>query len=99
MYSTVFQISRAIKQINANHRLILSGTPIQNNVLELWSLFDFLMPGFLGSEKQFSSRFGRPILMAREPKSSPKEQEAGALAVRYTCTSSELCHYKTLSLE
>jgi len=76
-----FQISRAIKQIKANHRLILSGTPIQNNVLELWSLFDFLMPGFLGSEKQFSARFGRPILMARDPKSSSKDQEAGALAV------------------
>ena len=30
----------------------------QSNVLELWSLFDFLMPGFLGSEKQFQSRFG-----------------------------------------
>ncbi|PSN34064.1 TATA-binding protein-associated factor 172, partial [Blattella germanica] len=44
--------SKAIKQLVANHRLILSGTPIQNNVLELWSLFDFLMPGFLGTEKQ-----------------------------------------------
>ena len=49
--------SKAIKQIVANHRLILSGTPIQNNVLELWSLFDFLMPGFLGSEKQFQVPF------------------------------------------
>lgn len=45
--------SKAIKQLIANHRLILSGTPIQNNVLELWSLFDFLIPGFLGNEKQF----------------------------------------------
>ena len=45
--------SKAIKQLIANHRLILSGTPIQNNVLELWSLFDFLIPGFLGTEKQF----------------------------------------------
>lgn len=75
------KISRAIKQLNAAHRLILSGTPIQNNVLELWSLFDFLMPGFLGTEKQFSTRFGKPILLARDPKSSPKEQEAGALAM------------------
>jgi SNF2 family DNA or RNA helicase len=37
-----------VKLLRASHRLILSGTPIQNNVLELWSLFDFLMPGFLG---------------------------------------------------
>lgn len=73
--------SKAIKQLSANHRLILSGTPIQNNVLELWSLFDFLMPGFLGTEKQFTARFSRPILASRDPKSSAKEQEAGAIAM------------------
>ena len=49
----------------------------QSNILELWSLFDFLMPGFLGSEKQFQSRFGKPILQSRDAKSSSKEQEAG----------------------
>lgn len=73
--------SQAMKKLIANHRLILSGTPIQNNVLELWSLFDFLMPGFLGTEKQFCTRFSRPILASRDAKSSPKEQEAGALAM------------------
>lgn len=73
--------SKAIKTLKANHRLILSGTPIQNNVLELWSLFDFLMPGFLGTEKQFMMRYSRPILASRDPKSSSKEQEAGVLAM------------------
>lgn len=73
--------SKAIKQLVANHRLILSGTPIQNNVLELWSLFDFLLPGFLGTEKQFQVRYSRPILASRDPKSSSKDQEAGALAM------------------
>ncbi|KRT80629.1 HEAT domain-containing protein, partial [Oryctes borbonicus] len=73
--------SIAIKQLIAQHRLILSGTPIQNNVLELWSLFDFLMPGFLGTEKQFTARYSRPILASRDPKCSSKEQEAGALAM------------------
>lgn len=73
--------SQAMKRLIANHRLILSGTPIQNNVLELWSLFDFLMPGFLGTEKQFCSKFSRPILASRDAKSSPKDQEAGALAM------------------
>lgn len=73
--------SKAIKQLVAMHRLILSGTPIQNNVLELWSLFDFLMPGFLGTEKQFICKFSRPILASRDAKSSGKEQEAGALAM------------------
>ncbi|XP_060522113.1 TATA-binding protein-associated factor 172 [Cylas formicarius] len=73
--------SLAIKNLTANHRLILSGTPIQNNVLELWSLFDFLMPGFLGMEKQFTAKYSRPILASRDPKCSPKDQEAGALAM------------------
>lgn len=39
-----------MKRLQAQHRLVLSGTPIQNSALELWSLFDFLMPGFLGGE-------------------------------------------------
>ena len=71
----------AVKRIASNHRLILSGTPIQNNVLELWSLFDFLMPGFLGTEKVFQDRFAKPIAASRNAKSSSKEQEQGALAI------------------
>lgn len=75
------KLSRAIRMVTARHRLILSGTPIQNNVTELWSLFDFLMPGFLGSERLFNSRYTKPILQSREPKCSPRELEAGALAM------------------
>lgn len=75
------KLARAVKTYKAIHRLILSGTPIQNNVLELWSLFDFLMPGFLGSEKAFNERFGKPIAASRDAKSSSKEQEAGTLAL------------------
>jgi TATA-binding protein-associated factor len=75
------KITKAVKQIRANHRLILSGTPIQNNVLELWSLFDFLMPGFLGTEKQFNDIYSKPILASKDPKCSTKEQETGALAI------------------
>ncbi|KAL8828061.1 MAG: hypothetical protein Q9170_006762 [Blastenia crenularia] len=71
----------AVKRLASNHRLILSGTPIQNNVLELWSLFDFLMPGFLGTEKVFLDRFAKPIAASRFSKSSSKEQETGALAI------------------
>jgi len=71
----------AVKRIASNHRLILSGTPIQNNVLELWSLFDFLMPGFLGTEKVFLDRFAKPIAASRLSKSSSKEHESGALAI------------------
>ncbi|KAL9126245.1 MAG: hypothetical protein Q9217_004678 [Psora testacea] len=75
------KISMAVKRLMSNHRLILSGTPIQNNVLELWSLFDFLMPGFLGTEKVFLDRFAKPIAASRYAKASSKEQEAGALAI------------------
>jgi len=71
----------AIRQLVATHRLILSGTPIQNGVLELWALFDFLMPGYLGTEKQFSYKYSRPIVNSRDPKCSAKDQEAGALAM------------------
>ncbi len=75
------KVTMAVKRLKSNHRLILSGTPIQNNVLELWSLFDFLMPGFLGAEKVFLDRFAKPIAASRFSKSSSKEQEAGALAI------------------
>ncbi|CCF58239.1 hypothetical protein KAFR_0E00850 [Kazachstania africana CBS 2517] len=75
------KLAKAVKQIHANHRLILTGTPIQNNVVELWSLFDFLMPGFLGTEKMFQERFAKPIAASRNSKTSSKEQEAGALAL------------------
>ncbi|GAP89624.2 putative tata-binding protein-associated factor mot1 protein [Rosellinia necatrix] len=75
------KISLAVKKLASNHRLILTGTPIQNNVLELWSLFDFLMPGFLGAEKVFLDRFAKPIAASRFSKASSKEQEAGALAI------------------
>jgi len=75
------KVTIAVKRLASNHRLILSGTPIQNNVLELWSLFDFLMPGFLGTEKVFQDRFAKPIAASRFAKSSSKEQEAGALAI------------------
>jgi TATA-binding protein-associated factor len=69
------KLTKAVKSIQAQHRLILSGTPIQNNVLELWSLFDFLMPGFLGTESSFNERFSKPILSNRDGKS--KNGEAG----------------------
>ncbi|RSH82478.1 TATA-binding protein-associated factor mot1 [Apiotrichum porosum] len=75
------KLTQAVKQVRSHHRLLLSGTPIQNNVLELWSLFDFLMPGFLGSERGFNDRFSKPILADRDGKATPKEREAATAAL------------------
>lgn len=47
------RVPQACKAVVTAHRLILSGTPVQNSIGELWGLFDWLMPGFLGSEKVF----------------------------------------------
>ncbi|CAO0789711.1 unnamed protein product [Mucor circinelloides] len=51
----------AIKQFKTPHRIILSGTPIQNNLKELWSLFDFIFPGRLGTLPIFQTQFSVPI--------------------------------------
>jgi hypothetical protein len=55
------QTARAAFAIRAKHRLCLTGTPIENRLEELWSLFRFCMPGLLGSEEAFRDRFARPI--------------------------------------
>jgi SNF2 family DNA or RNA helicase len=51
--------AKSVKQIRSEQRLILSGTPIENSLDELWSLFDFLMPGFLGSYERFIEKYVR----------------------------------------
>ena len=55
------QAAQVAAQINSRHRLCLSGTPMENHLGELWSLFHFLMPGFLGSEARFKALFRNPI--------------------------------------
>ncbi len=54
--------AQIVKKINANYRLALTGTPLENNVSEIWSIFDFLMPGFLGRYEDFSKNFHKPIM-------------------------------------
>jgi SNF2 family DNA or RNA helicase len=49
--------ARAARRLRARHRLILSGTPLENDLVELWSLFQFLMPGLLGRRTTFHSRY------------------------------------------
>jgi superfamily II DNA or RNA helicase len=50
-------VARAAMSLTADHRLCLTGTPIENGLEELWSIFEFLMPGFLGSAEAFRARF------------------------------------------
>jgi len=54
--------AQAVKKLNADYRLALTGTPLENSVSELWSIYDFLMPGFLGSYERFTKRFHKPIM-------------------------------------
>ncbi len=61
--------SRAARQLQAEFRLITTGTPIENHLGELWTLFEFINPGLLGTQKQFDERFARPI---------EQQQDAGA---------------------
>ena len=56
------QTAQAVKLLQADHRLALSGTPIENKLEELWSVFDFLMPGFLFSMGDFNSHYVNPIM-------------------------------------
>ncbi len=53
--------AKSVRHINAGMRLCLSGTPIENNLFELWSLFEFLMPGFLGAQSAFKRGVIKPI--------------------------------------
>ena len=55
------QIFKSVKLINSRHRLSLTGTPIENNTMDLWSQFDFLNPGLLSTAEQYKRRFARPI--------------------------------------
>ncbi len=56
------QNALSAKKIKADHRLVLTGTPIENGVTDLWSIMDFLMPGYLGGHKQFHEYYELPIL-------------------------------------
>ncbi len=59
--NTGTKAAAAIRDLDARHRLCLTGTPLENHLGELWSLFDFLLPGFLGSQKDFAKRWRTPI--------------------------------------
>ena len=55
------QAARAIRALTPPKRIALTGTPVENSVADLWSLEEFLNPGFLGPRKDFTERFAKPI--------------------------------------
>ena len=56
------QVAKAVKEIRSEFRLALTGTPVENRLSELWSIFDFLMPGFLYSYKKFRKEIELPAV-------------------------------------
>jgi superfamily II DNA or RNA helicase len=55
------KISRAVRKLNARHRLVLTGTPVENSLTDLWSQLSFLNPGLLGGQQFFQDEFVNPV--------------------------------------
>ncbi|KAG7397888.1 btaf1 RNA polymerase II, B-TFIID transcription factor-associated, 170kDa [Phytophthora boehmeriae] len=72
---------RAVLELHASHRVALSGTPLQNNVTDLWALFEFLMPGYLGDFALFRREFVLPITKSKERNATAKQKELAAIAI------------------
>lgn len=71
------QTYQVLNEINVKRRVLLSGTPIQNDLLEYYSLVDFVNSGILGTANEFNKRFGNPIIRGRDGDATDKEREVG----------------------
>ncbi|NEG96532.1 helicase [Bifidobacterium sp. SMB2] len=74
--------SKAVRAIAARHRFALTGTPIENRLAELWSIFDFLMPGMFGSYAHFRERFEMPVLSGDEKAQARLQAFVGPFILR-----------------
>lgn len=70
--------AQAIMTFNTERRIILSGTPIQNDLGEFYAMIDFLNPGLLGTPSAFKRDFEIPIMRSRQPEAMEKDREKGA---------------------
>ena len=68
-------VHKAIMSLSTDHRLILSGTPMQNNLQELWSLFNFVQPGLLGELDFFENQFCKTIIKGGYTRATEVEKE------------------------
>ncbi|MEY4201576.1 MAG: hypothetical protein RLZZ265_3316 [Verrucomicrobiota bacterium] len=65
------QVTQSVKQLKADHRVALTGTPLENRLLDLWSICDFIQPGYLGTQEHFHETY--------DPKSGAETEEAISL--------------------
>ena len=73
--------TKAVKQLKANARIALTGTPVENRLSDLWSLFDFLCPGLLGAQEKFE----QVRQIARGPRAGPSSLRFAASCSRTSC--------------
>lgn len=69
------QNAKALKRLQGDHRFALTGTPIENSLAELWSIFDFIMPGYLFGYSKFKKQFEAPIVKNRDTKIAERLQK------------------------
>ncbi len=74
--------AQAVKSVPSKHRFALTGTPIENRLSELWSIFDFLMPGLLGSYRRFRERYEQPIVDGQEEAMRRLQELVGHFVMR-----------------
>ena len=101
-------ISKSIKQLNSNFKLAMTGTPIENHLQDIWNLFDFVMPNYLGSKKEFELALDignkdilkarmKPFILRREKKevldSLPEKTE---IIIKCPLSDAQMSIYKTV---
>ncbi|XP_058731078.1 protein CHROMATIN REMODELING 24-like isoform X2 [Vicia villosa] len=72
------QRAKSLLEIPSAHRIIISGTPLQNNLKELWALFNFCCPELLGDKKWFKDKYETPILRGNDKNASDREKRTGS---------------------
>ncbi|KAF5751779.1 DNA excision repair protein ERCC-6-like isoform X1 [Tripterygium wilfordii] len=76
------QRAKSLLEIPSAHRILISGTPIQNNLKELWALFNFCCPGLLGDKDWFKAKYERAILCGNEKNATDREKRVGSTVAK-----------------
>ena len=76
--------AQSVKSLKSKHRLALTGTPIENGLSELWSIFDFLFPGYLYSLNYFTKNFEKPIQMGDDKRQAQLQKLVSPFILRRT---------------